>query len=258
VDEEEEFRALLDAGRAEQEYQAFLERHSRFVPREFVQNHGIHANLVVRKLAMARDYTSDLFYIAKSSGDTNFVFVELEKPSGRLFKRNNEFHADLLKGLDQVDRWRAWLSNRANLEGFVNGTVKWLQTYGMRDNPVYMKFVLVIGRRAEVAQNDLRRNLLAAKEREDFKIVSYDSLLEDVASKRPLYVGVRRNEYIEIESTVYAGEGLFSLVPPERLRINQSLRDDVLAHRSEWREIVALTPRTFMLDRLLPKVGTVV
>ncbi len=40
-EEKKEFLKLLDERHKEQVYQSFLERHTRFIPREFVQNHGL-------------------------------------------------------------------------------------------------------------------------------------------------------------------------------------------------------------------------
>lgn len=254
---EDELRDLIDQNRQEQEYQAFLERHSRFIPREFVQNHGIHGRLVLAKLGMAKDYESDFFYISNSSGDTNYVLIELEKPASRLFKANNDYHSDLLAGLNQIARWRTWFGNTSNRDAFVNSTLRPLQMYDMIGNPVFIiKYVLVIGRRAEVAGNEFRRNLIASQERDDFKILSYDSLLEDIHGKVPLYVGVRTNETYEIKTTESLSEALFSLFShaPERLRITQALYDDAIAHRSDWSELRSLSPKTYMMDVVLPKV----
>lgn len=239
----------------EQDYQLLLEQHSALIPREFVQNHGIHMSLVLRKLSLAKDYTCDFFYLAKSSGDWNCVFVEIEKPWSQLFKPDNTLHRDLREGLDQISRWRAWFSNPSNFDGFVNGTIRWLRVpYLMRSNPCYMKYVLVIGRRAETEQNDVRRDLLRTHERDDFKIISYDSLVEALDVKPDLYVGVRHNEYVEVISDRYAGESLFSLLPPERLKISAALRDDVIANRNQWCEHDQIFPPKLTLDRLLPLV----
>jgi hypothetical protein len=77
------FVELLDEEREKQAYQAFLEKHTPFIPREFVQNHGIGCNLVLRKLPFGADYKTDFFYFSKSTDDWNAVFIELEKPSSR-------------------------------------------------------------------------------------------------------------------------------------------------------------------------------
>jgi len=47
-----EFLTLLDEDLPEQDYQAYIEQNTRLVPREFVQNHGIHFNLVLRKTGL--------------------------------------------------------------------------------------------------------------------------------------------------------------------------------------------------------------
>jgi hypothetical protein len=56
----DDFLSLL----GEQVYQKYLEQNTRFIPREFVQNHGIHFDLILRKLAFGADYVSDFFYMS--------------------------------------------------------------------------------------------------------------------------------------------------------------------------------------------------
>jgi hypothetical protein len=57
-----EFSKLLDQNLTEQNYQLFMEENTRLVPREFVQNHGIHFSLVLRKLGFGADYKSDFTF----------------------------------------------------------------------------------------------------------------------------------------------------------------------------------------------------
>jgi hypothetical protein len=114
-----EYFDLLDKELPEQDYQAYLESNTRLVPREFVQNHGIGCALVLRKLSFGPDYKSDFFYFSKSPDDWNAVFIELEKPQQRFFRKdNNEFHPDFLQALAQIDQWRAWF-NRGNQDTFL-------------------------------------------------------------------------------------------------------------------------------------------
>src|ERR1700755_247110 len=82
----DEFIALLDKEMPEQTYQTYIEQNTRLIPREFVQNHGIHFNLVLRKLAFGADYESDFVYLSKSSDDWNCILVELERPGAKFFK----------------------------------------------------------------------------------------------------------------------------------------------------------------------------
>jgi hypothetical protein len=85
-----EYFELLRKMEPEQVYQAYLEKHTRLIPREFVQNHGIGCGLVLRKLPFGPDYKSDFFYFSKSSDDWNAVFIELEKPQSRFFSERQQ------------------------------------------------------------------------------------------------------------------------------------------------------------------------
>jgi hypothetical protein len=250
-----EFLKLLAAEESEQIYQTFLEENTRLIPREFIQNHGIHFQLVLRKLALAKDYVTDFFYLAKSSGDWNCVLIEIEKPQSRYFKvGTNELHEDFLQALDQIDRWRAWFDTGRNHDGFVNGTILPLRIpVPLRENPSFIKYVLVFGRRTEFADSDQRRSLIRAKERDDFKIVSYDSLAEGLEVKHELYLGVRKNEHVEIRSKHFLSDMIFDWCAPEYLRINEDLRQDALKNQHGWLGKASLNGKTVM-SQVLPKI----
>jgi len=79
MNEREEFLNLLETYNSEQDIQGFLEQNTKFIPREFVQNHGVHNRLVFRKLKLAENYTTDFFYLSKSSDDWNCVLKLNEK-----------------------------------------------------------------------------------------------------------------------------------------------------------------------------------
>ena len=192
-------RKLLDETHPEQVYQRYREDLTVLVPRGFVQNHGIHFDLVFRKISLAKDYAPDFFYLSKSSADWNLVFVEIEKPYSRYFKDNsNDLHQDFLAGLDQIARWRAWLDNPANASGFIDGTIAPVRVpESMRRNKCHIKYVLVHGRRAEFEGSELRRALIRAREADDFHIVSFDSLLVALHTKSPLYLVVSKYEQVE-------------------------------------------------------------
>lgn len=251
------FLQMLDQNLGEQEYQTFLEKNTPLIPREFVQNHGVHFDLVLRKLSLAQDYVTDFFYLAKSSADWNCVLVEIEKPSTRFFKPNtSDPHKDFLLALNQIKRWRAWFADTSNRDGFLDGTLKMIRIPPhMAVNPCHMKYVLVMGRRAEYENNPQRRALIYAYEEHDFHILSYDSLVESLHSKGELYVGVRKNDHIEVISDYFAGEELFVCMPSEQLRISEELRQDVLNNRAYWR-YVRSPKRDMALDHALPKIRT--
>lgn len=251
----DQFEKLMSEDHPEQRYQEYLEKHTRLIPREFVQNHGINCKLILRKLSLSKDYTPDFFYLAKSSADWNLVLVEIEKPRSRYFKEGtNDLHAEFLAGLDQIARWRAWFDIDANRNSFIEGTIAPIRVPdAMKRNPCRIRYVLVHGRRAEFEGNEKRRGLIRAREASDFHIISFDSLLEDLESKSELYVGVRKNEYVEIVSEKFVGEHLFSWMEPSELKINDRLREDILAKRAHW--FHRRVGFGYVLDEVLPLIG---
>ncbi len=126
-EQKRQFLKILDEDHKEQVYQSFLEKHTRFIPREFVQNHGIGLCLVLRKLSFGADYKTDFFFFSKSTDDWNAVFIEIEKPASRFFKGNtNEFHPDFLNALQQINQWKAWFLSDQNKGTFLS-TVSTIQ-----------------------------------------------------------------------------------------------------------------------------------
>ena len=224
----DEFLRLLETQQREQVYQAFMERHTQLVPHEFVQNHGIHFDLVLRKLAFGADYKSDFFYMSKSSDDWNLVFVEIEKPQSRYFRDNsNDLHRDFQKALEQIGRWRAWLSEPSNLASLLVQLAPMHVPLTMRRNPSFPKFVLVHGRRGEYHDSDVRRSIVRAQEQADFKILSFDSLVEGLSRKHECYIGVRHNEFIKILSDRIISPEIFGWVDPAEFKVSKALRAEI-------------------------------
>ncbi|HEV2805976.1 MAG TPA: Shedu immune nuclease family protein [Chthoniobacterales bacterium] len=255
------FQRLLNARGKEQVLQKYLENHPRLIPQEFVQNHGVHFSVILRKLELAENYATDFFYLSKSSGDWNAVFVELEKPQSRFFnlKKPDAFHKDFHTALEQLNKWRAWTKTNGNMRHLLAETLEpiW-QPKPMRHNPVYPKYVLVMGRRSEYSSDDKRGKLIHSVEADDFKILSFDSLIDGYASNEDVYVAKRCKSKLEIISRDYIGEDLFAWVDPTRLRIPKALADDAQAHRRSWRYLAgAKNLREKKLDAILPKIEQV-
>jgi Domain of unknown function (DUF4263) len=249
-----EFSKLLGEDLPEQAYQLFMEANTRLIPREFVQNHGIHFSLVLRKLAFGADYKSDFAYLSKSSDDWNCVLVEIERPGAKFFRKGaNDFHPDFLKGLQQINKWRAWFNNSANKTSFAENTVGLIRV-PLEENPIYPRFVLVHGRRSEYYTNQQRRSLVAAQEKDDFKILTFDSLMEDTESKLDLYLGVRKNEYIDLKSDVFLSESMFAWMSPDQIRIGDELRANALKLRDQWHHVRSFKEKDKVMDFALARV----
>lgn len=217
---------LLDESRPEQVYQDFLEANTQFIPRDFVQNHGIHFGLVLRKLGFGADFKSDFFFFSKSSDDWNAVFVEIEKPQSRYFQSTgNQPHKDFQAAVGQIKQWKAWLSVPENKSAFLQSLTALQVPRHMAMNPTICKFVLVHGRRNEYSGNPDRRRLIHSYEEDDFKIMSFDSLAEDLASRNELMIGVRHNSFIDILGDKLTNGSMFGWMEPTQLRVSAKVLD---------------------------------
>jgi hypothetical protein len=123
----------------------------------------------------------------------------------------------------------------------------------MRVNPCHLKYVLVHGRKSEFLGNSLRRSLIQAREASDFKIMTYDSLVEALDTKGELYVGARKNEHIELLSTKFLEETIFAWIDPTLLLITDELRADAQANRAMWNHYQA--DLNLVMDAVLPRIG---
>ena len=106
---------------------------------------------------------------------------------------------------------------------FVTETLGTIATFPQIGDPGEVKFVLVYGRRGEFESNRMRKAKLAAQETEDLRIISFDSLVEDLAAKEDLYLAVRRNEFVDILSDRFISETPFVYLEPENIRISRDL-----------------------------------
>ena len=221
----QEYSALLARGSNEQVYQRFIEAHTELVPRDFVLNHGIWGQVVLRKLAFGAKYKCDFAFVTKSSVQWRCVFVEIERPDNTFFRGStSDFHSDFDHAIHQIDRWRAWF--RPDPHGRASELLQPLLTFPQVPDPVEIRFVLVYGRRAEFESVKIRRSLIESQQREDLRIMSFDSLSEDLASKDRLYTAAMHNEYIELLSDDFICDTPFYAVEPEELRASRSLLDE--------------------------------
>lgn len=257
VQKRNEYMQLLDRNEVEQVYQNYLEENTMFIPREFEQNHGIHFCTVLRKLPLSSDYKPDFVYLAKSSDNWNVVLVEIEKPSSKYFKyKSTDFHADFNMALQQINTWRAWIDEESNRNHFKNNTLQgFIEPAHMARNPFNFKYVLVHGRRSEYEGNVLKTSLIRGQQRDDFSIISFDSLAENIERKYPLYVAVKKNSHYELISKQFVDEGIFSWMNTDLLAISKEIHDDAIAQSDSWHHYKMKDGgRVKVMNDVLPKI----
>ena len=224
----QEYLSLLDSQSREQVYQRYMEDNTQLVPREFVLNHGIWAQIILRKLPLGSSYKSGFAFVTKSSLQWRCVFIEIKRPDKKFFRDSStDFHADFQRPIQQIGRWRAWFKGKEHERACE--VLHPLLSFPQVEDPVDIKFILVYGRRAEFQSTKIRRALIDSQQREDFRIMSFDSLVEDLPSKEPLYLGVRRNAYVDICSDAFLSDTPFCALEPENICVTQSLLDAATA-----------------------------
>lgn len=174
----EEFeKKYQDLSNNEEVFQKFIEDHTSLVPRIFEQNHGIHLDTVFIKVPFGNDWKSDFMIIAKSSADWNVVHIEIEDPRKKIFKQDGDFTSDFNSAWNQIETWRAWLSNGINAQSFKE-QIKDVLLKSMADNPINHKYVLVYGRKEELEQDVKGLWSIRKKIHPDMYVMTYDSLFD--------------------------------------------------------------------------------
>lgn len=238
------YKNLIETNPKEQMVQEFIENNTHLLPREFIQNHGLHFDLCLRKVPLGSDYITDFMYLSKSSVSWNCVLIEIEKPQSKYFRKDStKYHGDFVSALQQMNDWRAWFSSEENKKYFFNNSISFLKT-PIINTPINIKYVLVHGRRSETEKNEIRLRKINSEQRDDFKIMSFDSLSENIKSKDALYIGVKKNNHIEIQSDKFVGESLFSWLEPDMIKINDNLATDMENFRGKINTFHPSSPKT--------------
>ncbi|MEN1761577.1 Shedu anti-phage system protein SduA domain-containing protein [Anoxynatronum sibiricum] len=148
-------------------------------------NFGHHDAYIIPEFMLGVSYKVDYLLIGKNSGGYEFVFVEFEKPRGRITNGDGELGEVFRKGLNQVQDWDTWLdSNYSSLyEVFSKYKHPEIQRDGefLKYDKTRIHFVVVAGRRDDFTEKTYR--IKRSKfDREKISVLHYDNLF-DVAKE---------------------------------------------------------------------------
>lgn len=141
------WKKLLDENLPERAYQSFLAEHAGFF---LTDNYAGYA--VISKLKLGAEFESDFVIIRDGfSNGTIYEFVEIEKPSSKLFTSSGIPATDFNTALQQIRDWRNFLKkNKTYFSKFLPTT----STRVIHDSNI--KFKIIIGRR-ENQRNDIEK-----------------------------------------------------------------------------------------------------
>lgn len=241
-----EFLSVLDgappAGRQkEQVVQDFLEVHTELIPTPFLLNHGLQFDSVVSKFPLDTALVTDMLYVTKSSDRWYVVLVEFEQPDKPIFKtttKQAQATQQFNGALDQVRGWRTFLE--ANKDEVLRRLEPLRRPLGR--NPVYFKYLLVIGRSANKNLTPARMAYLERLRQESgLEVLTYDSLIGYY-----LNWGGSKKNILRLAGTQYEFKHMyvppctmFSHVGPDVFALSKDQGDTLAAMGYEiarWRE----------------------
>lgn len=188
-------KMLADASLKEDDYQRFFESNPCMLPGFNYGNpsHGAAFHAAVSQPAFDGPIRRrpDFMWLLETSLELIPVFIEIECPSKDMFRSSdNVQNAKFTQACEQIDEWRALLQNHEAVERFYN-------RYAVSDRMRSMKFsphyILVYGRRREYSIDSFLTGKRAAKQTDDFEIISFDRLKPSYDAMRYGTVKVRPN-----------------------------------------------------------------
>jgi len=218
-----EFEALISAGKHnENKLQAFIERHTAFLPTPSLLNHQLHLQSLISKFPIG-DRKTDFAYLTKSSDRWKLVLVELESPAKPLFKVSSHSanSAEFNDAVAQIVTWKEhWNELRADVERRLKPL---LVPPSMAGNTISVEFQMVIGRAAEKKHDDARRRRLATIHESGIHIMTWDTLLDNYRAGRgePKAVLTVNTSGFRLKSVERLPELTFAYVRPQHLKLSK-------------------------------------
>jgi len=142
---------------------------------------GHHAAFAFKEFELPPNFIADYLLIGKNSGGHEFIFIELESPSGSITNSDGTFGTTIRKGIKQIEDWDAWIeSNFSHL-------ILLFQKYNGSHTPLPKEFfsldksrihyAMVAGRRSDFKEKTyrLKRKLLRES---NILLLHYDNLID--------------------------------------------------------------------------------
>jgi hypothetical protein len=102
----EEFRALLNNAKREEDVQRFLNEHPQLLYPDFID--------CFPKFALGDDFETDYVFLVQGPDGPEYVFVEIERPSKTVFTKQGQFSAYFTQAKDQILDWDRWSTQNAD------------------------------------------------------------------------------------------------------------------------------------------------
>jgi len=146
----------------------------------FFGHHGCYA---FKEFELPPNFIVDYLLIGKSSGGYQFVFVELESPTGPIVNQDGTFGISIRKGLKQIEDWDHWIDGHfAHLKLMFQkylGAMQTLPDEFITLDKTRIHYTLVAGRRKDYKERTYRAQRKLKRER-NITLLHYDNLIDTV------------------------------------------------------------------------------
>ncbi|WP_062296647.1 Shedu immune nuclease family protein [Nostoc piscinale] len=174
-----EFQELLNRNDVtEQNCQDFIEKNTELFYTPFLLNHHIHFSSIISKFPLDTSLVTDFVYLTKSSDFWYVVLVELEHPHKELFRNDQNKivpTSAMTEAMSQIHSWQEFIAKNKN--EILRRLNPLIIPIPLRHNPIFFKYLLVIGRNEQKSVNQGMRDRLASLCNDDILICTYDSLI---------------------------------------------------------------------------------
>lgn len=189
---------LLNKSDDEKSFQDFFEWNPSFVPGAFEVigqsgHYPLYDSLISQpELGSVIRRKPDFLWIAKNSLQLCPVFIEIEKPSKKMFTRSGDVTSEFTHAYGQLQEWQTLLNDPTAQQTF-------FQCYGISD--VYRslqfkpQYLLIYGRREEYEGNKMLIGKRNAYQNDSIRIMSFDRLMPDYNSRNFITSVVSNGEY---------------------------------------------------------------
>jgi hypothetical protein len=146
---------------------------------------GHHASYAFKEFELPPNFIADYLLVGKNSGGHEFVFVELESPSGPIVNTDGTFGTSIRKGLKQIEDWDHWIDGHFGyLKLMFQKYLGTIETKIMPDEFITLDktrihYALVAGRRKDYKERTYRARRKLKRER-NITLLHYDNLIDAV------------------------------------------------------------------------------
>ena len=230
VNKMQEYEFLInDANCDENKIQDFLEKNTMFIPKKYMENHGISGNVIISKLQLGTKYETDFAFVSKCTNYWNVVLIEIEKPNKKIFNKEDNFSSEYTHAKGQINLWKENIEQDSSLkESVLKSLDNLFFPINMKNNPINFKYVLVYGRSNEI--NNEQRKLRFNQENNrdsDISVVTYDRLKtcwENQAYSNAIIANIKKGNKLIIKNIPECDfdTSLFAYISPSKIEISRN------------------------------------